>query len=89
MNTSCGRCGDTVKCRLEPHISIAKSVYVYIRTGVATVWEFCTYIYVRKSERVNTVTEYSFWATLSTRNCTKIMPVRLFLYKFIIYVVQF
>ena len=27
-------------------------MYVYIRTGVATVWEFRTYIYVRKSERV-------------------------------------
>ena len=28
-------------------------MYVYIRTGVATVLGFRTYIYVRKSERVN------------------------------------
>ena len=37
-----------VRRRLKPQISIAKSVYVYIRTGVATVLGFRTYIYVRK-----------------------------------------
>ena len=35
----------SVRCRLKPHISIAKSVYVYIRTGVATVLGFRTYLY--------------------------------------------
>ena len=30
----------------------AKFTYVYIHTGVATVLKFCTYIYIRKYERV-------------------------------------
>ena len=48
-------CPFSILGRTLPHISIAKSVYVYIRTGVATVLGFRTYIYVRKSERINRV----------------------------------
>ena len=49
MNTSCG---DTVKCRLDPGKSpIFRSQSPC--TGVGTVLGFRTYIYVRKSERVN------------------------------------
>ena len=45
MNTSCG---DTVKCRLDAGRSpiFRSQVYVYIRTGVATVLGFRTYIYI-------------------------------------------
>ena len=44
---------------VKPHISIAKSVYVHIRTWVATVLGFRTYIYVRKSESVKRSHLYS------------------------------
>ena len=54
MNTSCA---DTVKCRLDAGkspIFRSQSPCTYnIRTGVATVLGFRTYIYVRKYERVN------------------------------------
>ncbi len=44
--------GDTVKCQLDAFKRPIFSSYVYIRTGVATVLGFRTYIYVWKYERV-------------------------------------
>ena len=41
----------SVRRRFTPHISIAKFVYIYIRTGVATVVEISyIYVYVRSTK---------------------------------------
>ena len=55
MNTSCGRCGDTVKCRLEaPYFDRKVRVRIYTyrsRNGLGISYVYI--LYVRKSERVN------------------------------------